>query len=161
MNFSNPAVILIGIPLIVFLIGRQFTPQPVKQGRFWLFPLAITVYGLYLIYQTPPGGPIDIALLAVNLVAGAVLGFGRGATMKLWRTPAGRLMQQGTLLTFGLWLLTIGVRIGLGLLAGGAFHGSELPIELGVTLGAQAVAMLLRMESLGSRAGEPYFEAVR
>jgi hypothetical protein len=161
MSLSNPTAILLAIGLLAFLIGRQFTAQPVREGKFWLFPLAMTVYGVYLTSQTPPSGLLDISFLAVNLVGGAVLGFGRGLTMKLWRTQDGRLMQRGTLLTLGLWLLSIGLKVGAGFLSHGAFSTDQLPLFMGVTLGAQAIAMLLRIQSVGSRSADPFFETAR
>jgi hypothetical protein len=161
MNLSNPAVILIGIALIVFLIGRQFVAQPVNEGRLWLVPLALTVYGVYLISQTPPGGLLEIALLMVNVVVAGVLGVARGMSMRVWRDAAGRLLQQGTLVTFGLWLVLLVVRVGLGVLFPGAVAFSQLPLFIGVTLGAQAIVMLARLERAGLRNPASPFEAVR
>ena len=158
MSCTNPATILIGVALVVFLIGRQFTPQPVKEGRLWLFPLALTVYGIYEMSQTPPSSVVDIAMLAVSVVTGAVLGFGRGMSMRLLRTSTGQLMQQGTLLTVGLWVLSVALRIGLGFLAHGAFDTNELPLFLGITFGAQALAVLLRTGATSPRSSDAYSE---
>lgn len=148
--------------LVIFMIGRQFVPQRANGGRTWLFPAAFTVLGLYLISQHPPTGALDIALLSVNLLVGIVLGFGRGFSMRYWRDAAGLWMRQGTILTFLLWVLLFGLRFGLEFLLHGSFTaqaGAELPLFIGATFSAQAIAAWLRIQRVDTR--DAFFEAVR
>jgi hypothetical protein len=140
--------------LVILMIGRQFVPQRVNGNRAWIFPAALTVFGLYLIGQHPPTGALDIVLLGVNLTVGIVLGFGRGYSMRYWRDAAGSWMRQGTILTFGLWVLMFGLRFGLDFVVHGSFTPqaqAELPLFIGATFGAQAIATWLRMQHVGSR----------
>lgn len=151
MGFSNAGygTYLIFAVVILVFIGRQLLPSAINERRLFLLPLAATVYGLYQVTKTPPAGLIDLTLLAVNLGLGLVLGLGRGATMRVWRGAGGLLMSQGTLLTLGLWLVSIAVRIGFGILSHGATNMADLALFVGVTFGAQSAALWLRMQSPG------------
>jgi small-conductance mechanosensitive channel len=152
---------LVAAVVVVVVIGRQFLPQRVNGGRFWVFPVILTVYGLYEIGKQPPAGAVDVALLALNVVVGIALGFARGYSMRYWRDATGQLMRQGTILTFALWVLSFGIRFGLEFVVYHGFTGraqSELPLFIGATLGAQALAMWMRTQRVGD--GSSY-QAIR
>lgn len=152
MGFSSAGygTYLIVAVVIVVVIGRQLLPGPINERRLLLLPLAATVYGLYLMSKTPHPGLLDLALLAVNLGLGAVLGVGRGATVKVWRGADGVLMSQGTLLTLGLWLVSFAIRIGFGVLSHGAMNTADLALFVGVTFGAQSAVLWMRMQAVGA-----------
>lgn len=146
---------LIAIVVVVLVIGRQFVPRRVKEGRFWIFPVIITLYGLYTIAQHPPTGLLDLGLLAFNIVVAIALGFARGYSMRYWRDATGQMMRQGTILTFGLWVVSFGIRFGLEYVVYHGFTGqaqAELPLFIGATLLAQAGAMWMRVQAMDGNA---------
>jgi hypothetical protein len=162
MSEQSLIQIVVVAGLIIFLIGRQFVPQRVNGGRTWLFPIIITIYGLYLIAQHPPTALIDLGLLGLNVVVGLVLGFARGYSMRYWRDAAGQMMRQGTILTLLLWVVSFGARFGLEFAIHGGFTAqaqTELPLFVGVTLGAQSLAMWMRTQHVDSR--ETYASTIR
>lgn len=144
MQLANPANYLIIAVIVIFFIGRQFMPRQLSDKQLWLLPVAATVYGLYQMTRTQPSGLIDIAMLVANVTLGAVLGLGRGLTMKVWRSAGGSLMTQGTVLTLVLWVVSFGLRFGIGFLSHSAVNMTELPIFIGVTFGMQNAAIWLR-----------------
>lgn len=153
---SSPGMIVVYAAVILLLIGRQFVPQQLMAGRFWIAPVIMIGYGLYLLVQSPPSNPVDVALIVANVVVGAVLGFGRGWTVRVWRNAQGILMRQGTIATVALWVLSFAVKIGLDL----AFHvnisAASVLLFAGVTFGSQALALAFRVPGLlGGRSDWP------
>lgn len=145
---SSPGMIAVYAAVIILLIGRQFVPRQVREGRFWIAPVIMIGYGLYLFVQSPPSNPMEVALIVANVVIGAVLGFGRGWTVRVWRNAQGILMRQGTIVTVALWVLSFAVKIGLDL----AFHvnisTASILLFAGVSFGSQALALAFRVPGL-------------
>lgn len=149
------ALIIAAIAAVVVL--RQFTPRRVTPWAF-LWAVALVLRGC-----VPPGpssmSVLGVALLVAGLVASAAFGWWRGYTMRLWRDERERWWRKGTGTTALVWLATIAGRLVIG--AGGyvlgeAMHWNSLFIGLGVTLGAQQVALMMRTSGSGvGPAGTP------
>jgi hypothetical protein len=83
--------------------------------------------------------------LVAGLVVSVAAGILRGRTMPMWRDAGGRLYRKGGRVTLLLWLATVFVKLGLGVIAEAAFdepfNGNALWLGLGITLGAQHLVM--------------------
>jgi len=141
---------LLWAALAVVVIVRQFLPRAIRPVLLIGLPLAAGGLGLRALAGAPPDGPAAVTLLGLDLVLSAAMGLVRGATVRIWRDAAGTWMMQGTAVTFACWLVSIGLRIGLGL--GVAGHAGvstgEIALLLGVTFGAQNLAVWARMAGL-------------
>jgi hypothetical protein len=144
----SAGTIVIYAAVILLLIGRQFMPQQVKAGRFWIAPVLMIGYGLYLFVQSPPSGALDTALIVVNVIIAGGLGFARGWTVRVWRDAQGFLMRQGTLLTVALWVLSFGVKIGLDLALHVNISTASMLLFAGISFGSQALALAVRVPGL-------------
>lgn len=141
---SNPLVIAAFAALV---IARQFLPRPVRAGSLVVVPLVAGVLGLQALASSPPAGALAVGLLVANLLVGAAMGVVRAVTVRLWRDASGTWMMQGTLLTFVCWLLSIAVKVGLGV-AGHGFPTNEIALFVAVTFGAQYLVVWLRMNGM-------------
>ncbi len=83
-----------------------------------------------------------VAWLAVSLMAGAVMGAIRAATVRIWRAQDGSAWRQGTMITGALWLISLAAHLALDTIID---HASRMPtlgtssilLYLAVTLGIQ------------------------
>jgi hypothetical protein len=139
---------LIAAVVAVFLIARQFVPRSINPLWMLGVPLVAGFLGVQALAGSPPAGGTALALLAVNLGLGAGAGLLRGVTVRIWQDPARGWMMQGTALTFVLWLVTIGLKVGFGIADRGAFSTSEIGLLVAVTFGAQNLAVWARMAGL-------------
>jgi hypothetical protein len=142
---SNGLIVAV---VAVFLIARQFAPRSINPLWMLGVPLVAGYLGVQALAGSPPAGVTALALLAVNLGLGAAMGLLRGATVRIWQDPARGWMTQGTVLTFVLWLVTIGLKVGFGLADHAAFSTGEIGLLAGVTFGAQNLAVWARMAGL-------------
>jgi len=129
----------------VFVIVRQFMPRAIRPAAMLGLPLVAGYLGVRQVLGTPPAGPVALALLSVDLGLGAAMGVVRGVTIRIWQDPARGWMMQGTLLTFAAWLVSIGLRLGLGLADHAALSSSGIGLLLAVTFGAQSLVVWARM----------------
>jgi hypothetical protein len=132
--------------LVLFAIGRQFLPQPVNEGRWWLIPAAMLAYGLYQMTQQPLPGLAAGAALVVDLAISIVFGLLRGLTTRVWVGADGRTMKRGTLLTFVCWAASFGARFGAMALFHTGFDHAGLLVFLGLSLGVQAAVVQLKAQ---------------
>jgi hypothetical protein len=152
MDLSNPLVIAVVVAAaLALVVYRQLLDRPVGTGQPYTVPLLITAVGVFVLVraQVPVTGA-GIALSLVELLAVAGLGVLRGRSIRLFRKD-GVLHQRGGALTIGLWVLTIGVRVGLGVLAAsvgaGALTESTLALSLGISLLVQAAVVQRRVRA--------------
>ncbi|WP_137813442.1 hypothetical protein [Gandjariella thermophila] len=150
------AVVSVAIAALVLVrvIGRQVTGSPVTARSLVLMPavlLVIGVAGMGNVLGSASTGALllfgaDVALLVL-------VGLGRGASVALGERN-GTLYQRGTRLTLLLWLLTIALRVGFafaGHLLGvdDRLAGASIALSMGLTIGAQNVAIWWRGQRLG------------
>jgi hypothetical protein len=139
--------------LAAFFIARQFMPRPVRGRAMIVIPLIGGYLGLQALGKAPPDSFFAAGLLGFNLIVAVVTGVARGATIRLWEDRTGTLMMQGTLITFGCWLISIALKVGLGFAARGVMPMDELPLFLGVTFGAQNLVVWFRAQGMSAVTG--------
>jgi hypothetical protein len=145
---SSAGMIVVYAAVILILIGRQFLPQQVRAGKFWIAPVVMIGYGLYLFLQSPPSSALDLALIAGNVAIAAVLGFARGWTVRVWQNAQGIVMRQGTVLTVALWIVSFALKFGLDLALHVNITTASILLFAGVSFGSQALALALRVPGL-------------
>lgn len=151
--------LLIAIAVVVLIIGRRFAPRPVSgDRRRWRLPIVLAVIGVanlaQLSHHTPPitlTGTDTAFLIAGGLIS-AVLGALRGFTVRI-SSQGGELIQRYSIATAALWLATIGLRIGMDLLAPSfgvakAVASASLLLMLGVSLLGESLAITARTGGL-------------
>jgi len=165
MNTELVIEIGLAVLLVVWIAYRQFTWRPVRVGRVWLLPGILAVVGIAQFARTPDlvVTPLDLVLLAIEAVVGVGIGIAMGALARFrvadieadaapgsapGRTVRGLESRTGWI-GLVLWLVVIGLRIGLGVW--GAHDGAVLVespavilISLALNRGARAVVLDLR-----------------
>ena len=102
-------------------------------------------------------------ILTASLSLGIALGFARGMTFRIWTGPAGQALMRGTALTFGLWVLTFAVKIGITFAEARLGYASDVAnnavtlLPGAATLAAQALVVWLRAQDL--RVGGAHIKA--
>jgi hypothetical protein len=144
---SSPLSPLLLVAVAVFVIVRQLAPQAIRPRSLLVVPLVAGYLGFQGLTGAPPAGVLAIGLLAVNLVLAVGLGALRGATMRVWQSASGAWMSQGTLVTLGLWLALIAVRLAMAVLDRGALPLQEIGLVVAATFGAQNLIVWLRTQS--------------
>ncbi|WP_018332265.1 hypothetical protein [Actinomycetospora chiangmaiensis] len=153
MNGAFSAVI--GVAVLGWVIWnqvrvREFTPRRVRIAG------VLGIVGVVEIAQATGVAQVSTlgwALLATGLVVGAVLGVLRAATVNLW-VADGRVLTQGHWVTAALWLLGIGVHVGLDALAGvvapsaATLNSSSILLFIAVGLGTQGLVTMQRARAL-------------
>lgn len=157
MNQQYLLTAVIGIALALFIIYRQLRRQALEGRRLVVLPLVLAVLGLYSLTREPPTTGAAVTALVASLASAVVLGLARGASMRVW-LEAGSILRQGVALTGALWIISIVVRLVIGVIAQRAGVAQsvtvgELPLFLGVTLAAQNVVIWQRAQALGVSAG--------
>lgn len=146
-GLTNVLVILAVVGLV---IARQLRPRVVGGGRWWVIP------GLLVVLAIRGGGNLidphhrdaAVALLAAELVVGAVMGAVWAATTRMWTEPDGKVWMQGTKATIAVWVLGIAVRVGLyAIAAARGIHQDSSSVMLAV-----AATLLIRAGMLAWRA---------
>lgn len=124
------------------VVFRQLRGSTITVRGLILIPGILLVLGLENSARALPkasGG--EIALLVVDLVVLLGLGVARAASTRL-STRDGYAFQKGTTLTLVLWLVTIAVRIGFGVLGArtgltGSLTSSSILLSMGLSIGVQ------------------------
>lgn len=145
---------------VVLVLARQFKPQRMRDGgRRWLVvPVLLVVFAL-----RQPGGVLDaddrgmsLALLAVELLVGLLMGAGWAWTSRIWTEDDGSVWSRGTKATAGVWVLGIAVRLGLmgiGALVGVHQGSGALMLGLAASVLVRGGLLTLRAGGAGSSAG--------
>lgn len=143
--------------LVLFAIGRQFLARPVSDGRWWLIPAGLFVYGLYQMTQQPLPGLAESAALGLDIVISIGSGLLRGLTTRVWVAADGRTMKRGTLVTLVAWVASFAARFGAAALFHTGFDQPSLLVFLGISLGIQAAVVQLKAQR--EQGGEPRHQA--
>jgi hypothetical protein len=139
---------LVRVAVAVIVIARQFMPRAIRPTVMLGLPLVVGFPGAQSLVASPPAGPIPDLLLAVNLGLGTAMGLVRGVTVRVWQDTAQGWMMQGTVLTLVAWLVSIGLKLALGLVDSAAFSSSEIGLLLAATVGAQSLVVWARTAGL-------------
>ncbi len=162
---SGPLQIIIGIAVLGWILYNQLRVRQFTARRLRIAGI-LGVVGVVEVASAAAAHPVSVVgwtLLVVGLVVGAALGLVRAATVKLW-VRDGAVWTQGHALTAALWILGIGIHIGLDLLAGAiaptanAVNTSSVLLFIAVSLGVQGLVTMQRARTLP---GAPLLAGVR
>jgi hypothetical protein len=162
---SGPLQVIIGIAVLGWILYNQLRVRPFSPGRLRIAAI-LGVVGLVEVVSTAGAHPVSVVgwtLLVTGLVVGAALGLLRTATVRLW-VRDGVVYTQGHAMTAALWIVGIGIHIGLDVLAGAiapsanAVNSSSVLLFIAVSLGVQGLMTLRRARSLP---GAPVFAGMR
>lgn len=136
--------------VVVVVVARQFRAQRIDtERRWWLLPVVLAVVAL----REP--GLIDVhhhtasvALLTAELLIDLAVGAAWAWTSRIWTEPDGAVWSKSTKASGLVWLIGIGLRVGL--YAAGAALGVHQ--ESSALLLALAATLLVRSGILSWRA---------
>lgn len=149
-----PIEILLAAALVVWVLYRQVTGRFVRDGNtVWRLPLVLTAIGLFTLVRAHPAlTGVPVAITAADLMITAGLGAVRGRAVRL-ETREGWLYQRGGLPMLALWVLTVGVRVGIGFagaaLGAGTLLGASTTLSIGLSLLVQAAVLARRVADDG------------
>jgi hypothetical protein len=154
MNISAVTNAILVLALVAWVLHRQTIARPVTARSLWLLPGILAVIGVAGIGGVDNGklSATAVTYLAIDLGSSAALGAIRGCFVRVFERD-GVMWRQGSVVTVALWVVAIGVRVVVAILASNAGVGnvSDAALELafGVSLLAQNGVVVVR----GSRRG--------
>ncbi len=162
---SGPLQVIIGIAVLGWILYNQLRVRQFTARRLRVAGI-LGVVGVVEVASTAGTHPVSVVgwtLLVAGLVIGAALGLVRAATVTLW-VRDGAVWTQGHALTAVLWIVGIGIHIGLDVLAGAvaptanAVNSSSVLLFIAVSLGVQGQVTMQRVRTLP---GAPVLVATR
>lgn len=155
---SSTATVLIYVAvagLVLYkVVYKQLRGTLLNRKSLVTMPLILVAVGGYLTLKALPGSSAaELGFLGVDLVVLAGLGVLRSTTTTL-SVREGTTFQKGSAATLGLWVLTIGVRIGLVALAtvlgvAGPLSSASIALTLGVSIAVQNATTYRRIQLAG------------
>ena len=152
---SAPLQVIVGIAVLGWIVANQLRVRQFSARRLRVAGI-LGVIGLVEVATSAGTHPVSVmgwTLLVTGLVIGAALGLLRAATVRLW-VRDGAVYTQGHALTAALWIVGIGVHVGLDLLAraiapsADAVDASSVLLFIAVGLGVQGLVTLQRARAL-------------
>jgi hypothetical protein len=149
----SPLSLLLTATVLVWVVLRQFVGRFVSTRRVLTLPLVLCVLGVLAVAQAHIGWTATaLGWVAIDVVVTGVLGVLRGFATTL-SLRDGYLYQRGGVPTLVLWLLSIGARVLIAVLAHGTSAGpaveATLLLSFGISLGVQGLVMLARVRADG------------
>ncbi|GMA22698.1 hypothetical protein GCM10025864_04570 [Luteimicrobium album] len=154
--------VVLGLLALAWILSRQVQKRPAKPSSLRA-PVILAAVGLYetvsFLQDSAPaqGVPVTVlALLVLGVVIGGALAAWRGSQVRVWRDADGTVVRQGPALTVLLWLVAVGVHLGLDVLIDHVDHGlsglgsASLVLYLGVVLGVQSLVVQRRAQLLAA-----------
>ena len=147
---------VIGILDVALVCFRQLRTSSIREERgivLYLVILAVGVYETVVFLQAHPVSLVVELLVGGSLVVGLGLGAGRGFLTHLWRAD-GRLLRRGNAWTIVLWVVGIGIHLGIDLFteqvdrSGQGFASATLLIYIALSLGMQRLVLLRRARTI-------------
>ena len=158
--------IALDVLVAAFILSRQRRIRAVRRVLSLRLPIVLAVIGLInLLSYTDTHHHITtgdwLFVLATFAVGAVVLGAIRAFTVQLW-TSNNWIVRQGTWLTMGLWVLSLGLHFvsgaGANYVGAGNLEASSFLLYLGLTYGVQNYVIHRRAvplwEALGPEAGQ-------
>lgn len=165
---AGPLQVILGIAVLGWVLYNQLRVRQFSRRRPRIAAV-LGAIGLVEVATAAAAHPVSVVgwtLLVTGLVLGAALGLVRAATVKIW-VRDGAVYTQGHALTAALWIVGIGVHIGLDVLArvvdpaAESLNTSSVLLFIAVSLGVQGLMTMRRVQSLpgapspvGARGGE-------
>lgn len=143
--------------LTVFAIYRQTRTGEVARAN--RFNIALVYVGVAAISLTASGWTAPVgagwSFFMASLALSAIIGLARGRMTRVWVAEDGRYMRAGTMLTVGLFIAMLAIKIGIGLYA--RFNGiedgagfAEILIVVAIMVAVQAEIVFRRAAGLRS-----------
>lgn len=151
MNLDVLGSIGIGLLVLVWVGYRQTTWRAVDAARMWRLPAILGIVGVVTLVGTGVTvNGIDLAALVVELVIAAATGVWMGVLAHFRPVAPGRWESRTGWWGLALWLLVIGVRVGIDVLA--VHLGATSVTSTGIIMLVIAVNRLARVAVVLSRA---------
>ncbi len=149
-------LLYLAIAALVFykVIYSQMRGTLLTRRGLLLLPLILTVIGAVGAVEALPGASAgELALFAVDVIVLGAIGVLRSTSTTLSERD-GTTFQKGSLLTIGLWVLTVAVRVGFIALAtalgvAGPLATGSIMLTVGVSIGVQNQVTFLRIQQRG------------
>jgi hypothetical protein len=157
--------ITLDVLIAVYVLSRQRRIRPVPRVLSLRLPLIFGIIGLIDVLGYTDNHHVtgrDYAWVLTTLVVGALLlGAVRAFTVKLWSSN-NWVVRQGTWLTIGLWVVSLGLHfvsdVGAQHVGAGNFEAASFLLYLAVTYGVQNYVVHRRAlplwDALGPEAGQ-------
>lgn len=149
--------ILIGAAVVVYMFARRIAGEPLNARRLVVLPAVLTIWGASRLTHVHGGlHGVDIAMIGVIVAVSLMLGLVRGATIRVF-VRDGHPWQRYTVVTIGVWVLAIAVRLGADW--AGHFVGASTSALTASLVLAVGVSFLGEAAVVGTRAlrlGAPF-----
>ncbi|MEU2867639.1 hypothetical protein ABZ769_00295 [Streptomyces olivoreticuli] len=156
---GEPALVIAAV-VVGLVVRQQLRTRPVRRNGSLIAPVVLGLlgvagiaFGIASVVKDRPLTALPVVLLVASLAVAAGFGLARARTVQVWRGPHGEVLRKGTAATTGLWLVSVGVHLGLGLwidhAAGtGALGTASLYAYLAFGLGTQNLLVRGRAATL-------------
>ena len=156
---SLPQLLLI-VALVGFAIYKQTQTSEVTPfgglkmaGIYGIVGVAAGLWSLSAGTLEEPSSALGWTLAAAGVLLSAVIGTLRGLRTRLWLDESGRVMSRGGVLTVGLFVALLVIKIGIGVLAYmyGINDGSSFPqvmVIVAIMIAVQSVIVRRRADAL-------------
>lgn len=136
---SGISTALVIVAVVALVLVRQFQAQRIDTDkRWWMLPALLAFLALREPDLLDGHRPVAaLALLVVEIVVGALMGFGWGMSTRVWRDDVGSVWAKGTRATAAVWIGGLALRAGLyavGAALGLKQGSSALLLALAATL---------------------------
>ncbi|GAA4017170.1 DUF1453 domain-containing protein [Streptomyces plumbiresistens] len=141
------------VAVVVLVAVRQFRPGRIDtQRRWWLLPAVLAVVALREPHMVDAHHPAaSVALLVAELITGLGIGAGWARTTRIRVEPNGAVWSKSTTASGVVWVVGIGLRVGLfalGAALGIHQDSSALLLALAATLLVRSGMLARRAQSL-------------
>jgi len=151
----NIEQVVLAVLVLGWIVYKQVVGQYATAGKLTWLPPLLVVIGVYAVVQAHPTvTAAGAALIGAELVATVVLGVLRGRAVSL-TTRDGYLYLRGGTPALLLWLVSIGVRVGVEVYAHGlgpataTLATSTIALSFGISLGVQGLVLRHRIRTDG------------
>jgi hypothetical protein len=157
-SFTNSPYVSIAIAVLVvaYVCYRQLQTRSIREDRgllLYVLVFALGVLQASTFFQSHTVGTTAIALVTASILVGIGLGAVRGRLTHLWRSD-GQLLRRGNPWTIGIWIVGLGIHLGIDLFSSQLDHSAEglasstLLLYVGLSLGMQRLVLLRRAKSI-------------
>ncbi len=159
MDSLGPGALVIAVVVLIWVVARQLQARPLVVKTLFAVPAIMALLGLLLLARGARSGhgltSADMAWLWADLGLAVVSGVLRAPTVRLFQRD-GSIWRQGGPLTIALWAVSVGARLGIGVMAAhngaGARVDDSVLLSFGVSLAVQYAVLVLRARRLSAAA---------